>query len=94
MDVTDYHNFTKEDTPEAERRKLNVGDIWVNSTTCNLCGETIRSKNRHDFHFCRCGNVAVDGGSWYSKRSFKNDIDTFEDTIIYFDDAKVKCYGR
>ncbi len=92
--MVDYHDFTKKNTSKKERRRLNVGDVWINSTTCKLCGETIRSKNQHDFHFCKCGNVAVDGGSWYCKRSFKKDLDTFEDNIVYFDDVEEKYDHR
>ena len=66
--TTDYHNFTNKDTPVAERRRLNVGDVWLNQVKCLKCNITIRSKNRHDYVQCKCGNIAVDGGSWYCKR--------------------------
>lgn len=68
--TTDYHNFTTKATPLKERRRLGVGDIWNNSIKCNSCGDTIRSKNRHDFVTCKCGAVSVDGGSWYLRRAF------------------------
>jgi len=32
------------------------------------CGDIIESKDRHDFKFCSCGAVAVDGGKNYLKR--------------------------
>lgn len=84
--VPDYHNFTNIDTPKKERRRLNVGDIFVNAATCNLCGSYIRSKNRHDFVGCKCGNVCVDGGSWYVKRNFKKEKD-FTNDIVHFSDV-------
>ena len=67
--MTDYHDFTNIDTPKDERRKLGVGDIWMNAVECRACGEVIRSKNRHDYQTCKCGGCSVDGGSWYSKQS-------------------------
>lgn len=32
---------------------------------CVVCGAVIRSLHRHDFRFCECGRVAVDGGNCY-----------------------------
>ena len=32
------------------------------------CGEIIESTSRHDFKFCKCGAVAVDGGKDYLRR--------------------------
>jgi tRNA(Ile2) C34 agmatinyltransferase TiaS len=83
--VTDYHDFTTVDTPKEERARLHVGDVWRNEATCGRCGETVRSRNRHDFRTCSCGDVSVDGGSFYCKRSlasgalFTNNIEMFID---------------
>ncbi len=65
--TTDYIDFCPIDTPLATRRKLNVGDIYINQIRCHSCGWHIRSKNRHDFVTCKCGKVSLDGGSWYQK---------------------------
>jgi len=43
--------------------------ILVNRIKCNKCGEIIESTHRHDFKFCKCGAVAVDGGNDYLRRS-------------------------
>lgn len=40
--------------------------ILVNKIRCNKCGDEIESTHRHDFKFCKCGAVAVDGGLDYS----------------------------
>lgn len=88
MFTTDYHTFTTKDTPEKERRRLNVGDLWINAVKCLGCGETIRSKNRHDYRTCQCGQVSVDGGSMYAKRSFKEGA-KWEDLTEEFTDAVV-----
>ena len=86
--ITDYQDFTTIDTPKTERIKKGIGDIWSNTATCNLCGETIRSKNRHDFVWCKCENIAVDGGSWYSKRIFNGSAESWTDRTELFNDAK------
>ena len=46
--------------------------IVVNKIRCNKCGDIIESVSDHDFEFCKCGAVAVDGGHDYLKRSYKN----------------------
>ena len=42
--------------------------ILINKIQCNKCGEVIESTSRHDFKFCKCGAVAVDGGKDYLRR--------------------------
>jgi hypothetical protein len=32
---------------------------------CAVCHDRIRSKHRHDFRKCKCGETFVDGGSDY-----------------------------
>ncbi len=39
--------------------------IIENKIKCNKCGDVIESIHRHDFKFCKCGAVAVDGGHDY-----------------------------
>jgi len=43
--------------------------IVANRIKCKKCGEVIESKTIHDFKFCSCGTIAVDGGHYYLKRS-------------------------
>ncbi len=45
--------------------------ILKNAVRCNNCGEEIESTHRHDFKWCKCGLVAVDGGHAYLKRCFR-----------------------
>jgi tRNA(Ile2) C34 agmatinyltransferase TiaS len=40
-----------------------------NAVCCDKCGEVIESLHRHDFKWCSCGSVAVDGGLDYTKRA-------------------------
>ena len=42
--------------------------IAVNKIRCRKCGEIIESTHRHDFKFCKCRAVAVDGGKDYLRR--------------------------
>lgn len=57
-------------------------DITRNSIKCNRCGDEIESASVHDFRWCSCGTVAVDGGREYLKRLYKSPGD-YEDTSIY-----------
>jgi hypothetical protein len=34
---------------------------------CAKCLTVIQSYNRHDFERCKCGAIAIDGGSDYTK---------------------------
>lgn len=78
----DYQTFTTIETPKKERNKLDVGDIWENAARCRVCYEYIRSKNRHDYRICMCGKIAVDGGSWYARRS--GNPEDIENNIISY----------
>ena len=46
--------------------------IIKNAIRCNICGEEIESKHRHDYVTCKCGACSVDGGHDYLRRSFKS----------------------
>ena len=68
--------------PVEERRKLDVGNIWSNACKCKKCKQTIRSKNRHNFRYCKCKSIAVDGGSWYARRV--GELESMEEKIIMY----------
>ena len=42
--------------------------IIRNKIRCKKCGEIIESFSVHDFKFCKCEAVAVDGGHEYLRR--------------------------
>ena len=42
--------------------------ILQNQIRCKKCGDEPYSAHRHDFKYCKCGAVAVDGGMEYLKR--------------------------
>jgi len=52
-------------------------ELICNKIKCLKCGDIIESKDRHDFVWCKCGAVAVDGGLEYRKRV--GDIFNIED---------------
>lgn len=46
----------------------------VDGVRCTLCGDTIYSRANHDFHYCSCGNLFVDGGqegARYSRQGWR-----------------------
>lgn len=47
--------------------------IIENKIKCKKCGEVIESTYRHDFKYCKCGAVAVDGGNDYLRRLCKEE---------------------
>lgn len=42
--------------------------IIHNRARCRKCDDVIESYNRHDFVWCKCGAIAVDGGKDYLRR--------------------------
>ena len=42
--------------------------IIRNASRCNICGDEIESKHRHDYVVCKCGACAVDSGRDYLRR--------------------------
>ena len=57
--------------------------IRKNCIRCRQCGDVIVSRSVHDFKFCKCGTVAMDGGNEYLRRCFKNGTDDFEELSEY-----------
>jgi hypothetical protein len=54
--------------------------IVRNSIKCKLCGDEIESTHVHDFKYCACKSVAVDGGKDYRRRL--GNKDNYEETSI------------
>jgi hypothetical protein len=54
--------------------------IIRNSIRCRRCGDEIESTHRHEFKYCSCGAVAVDGGHTWLRRV--GDPALIEDTSI------------
>ena len=41
--------------------------MTVSAVKCYKCGDIIYSRHVHDFHWCTCQSVAIDGGRDYTK---------------------------
>lgn len=60
--------------------------IKTNKIQCVHCGDIIESESVHDFKFCKCRAVSVDGGKSYLKRSFQESPNDYIDLSEYEDD--------
>lgn len=80
----DYVDFTPYDSTPEYRAKVGVGDIFINQVKHNVpeCGWYIRSKNRHHYNTCKCGQLSIDGGSFYTK--LVGDINNVEYHVVKY----------
>ena len=62
-------DFPKEELTGS--KPMPIFKIIINKAQCRLCGDILVSEHVHDFKFCSCGELAVNGGKAYLKRSFK-----------------------
>lgn len=60
--------------------------IVKNRIRCKLCNEIIESTYTHDFKWCSCKKVAVDGGHSYLRRS--GDAINWEEMSVIVPDIK------
>ena len=51
--------------------------IVRNAARCRECGDFIESRHVHDFRYCKCGRIFVDGGTQYIRRG--GDLEAIED---------------
>lgn len=49
---------------------MSLERIIRNAIRCNQCGDEIESFHRHDFKWCSCKRVFVDGGKDYMRRGY------------------------
>ena len=61
-----------------------------NELECKNCGDIVHSAYRHDFKYCKCGSVAVDGGMDYVRR-VGNVRDSIERSMYMDEDALQDC---
>ena len=61
-----------------------------NELECKQCGDRIYSASRHDFKYCKCGSVAVDGGMSYIRR-LGNVKDSIDRSMHMDEDALRDC---
>lgn len=48
---------------------MTIEKVLVNKAQCLSCNDIIESLYTHDYRRCRCGNIAVDGGKSYIRRT-------------------------
>ena len=59
--------------------------IKCNKARCRKCRQIIESKHVHDFVYCKCQSIAVDGGKDYLKRM--GDRSSIEELSEYESDS-------
>lgn len=64
-----------------------------NAIKCNHCGDIIESKYTHDFKWCKCKTVHVDGGLSYAKRGFVNSPNDYTDLSEWVEVADTTYSG-
>ncbi|MGM9877658.1 MAG: hypothetical protein ACI33S_03315 [Bacilli bacterium] len=69
---------------ELKAKDLYNKKILVNKIQCKKCKDIIESKHVHDFKWCTCKSIAVDGGLEYLRR-----VGNIED-IIELSEFKMK----
>ena len=69
---------------KSKAKDLSDKKILVNKIQCKKCKDIIESKYVHDFKWCVCRNIAVDGGLEYLRR-----VGNLED-IIELSEFEVK----
>lgn len=60
--------------------------IIKNMIRCNTCGDTIESTSRHEFKYCKCGRVFVDGGHDYLRRGYTDSPEDYTDLSVAVED--------
>lgn len=65
-----------------------MNKIILNRIQCNKCKDIITSEHVHDFKYCKCGKVAVDGGRDYLKRMGERE-DWTDLSIVQNGDASI-----
>lgn len=71
----------KKMTSEAPKSSKDREMILRNSARCALCDEEVESEGVHDFKWCGCGEIFVDGGRSYLRRGAR-DVRNFIDTSM------------
>lgn len=56
--------------------------IIINRIKCKRCKDILESNFTHDFKFCSCGAVGIDGGKDYLRRTARYTFDDIEELSI------------
>lgn len=80
-EIAEYHLAMDYPAPSANSKPSPKGVIMHNRAQCLVCGDIIESTHIHDYVTCSCGNLSVDGGGVYLKRSVK-DMSKYKDLSV------------
>ena len=58
-----------------------TNEIIRNRAKCKICGDIVESEHHHEFKWCKCGAMAVDGGHIYIKRAWDPKYGDKDDVI-------------
>lgn len=58
---------------------------------CKSCKDLVYSRARHDFRYCSCGEIAVDGGFDYTRVVYKDVMP--KETELEIDASKKDLYN-
>ena len=64
----------------------------VCTVKCPKCGDIIYSRAQHDFHYCSCGYIFVDGGFEYTRVGAEN-LDDINFKDLEIDTTKEELYN-
>ena len=59
-----------------------MAKIIKNAIQCKRCGDIIESTDTHEYVECKCRACAVDGGHEYLRRSFIDEDDYIELSVV------------
>lgn len=59
-----------------------------NMIQCKYCGDVIESTYTHDFKWCSCKSVYIDGGLEYARRGFVNSADDYTELSVWSEDGE------
>lgn len=62
----------------------------INAFKCPSCTALVFSRTRHDYRWCPCETIAVDGGLEYSRVVYKDNIP--ESILLELDVTKEQLY--
>lgn len=65
--------------------------ILQNQARCLDCGDEPYSAHRHNFKYCKCGNISVDGGLDYIRRGYLPDANMEDMSITIPQEAYDAC---
>ncbi len=71
-----------------EVKKYMATVVVTNEARCLKCLDVVRSMSGHDFVTCSCGNLSVDGGTNYLKRSYRDGRDSWEELSDTYEEER------